>query len=88
VDVKDGAEVVMGVVSALIVGEQGRVFEGENGEAGHEGIGQGDGMFSGAVVREGVETRSQTASQGIGGQIFTALLGGRGHDRQVLSPGW
>jgi len=42
VDPIDGAEVVIGIVSAVVESKQGWVFEREHREGGHQGVGQGD----------------------------------------------
>ena len=41
VDPIDGAEVVVGVVAAVVEGQQGRVFEREHGEGRHQGVAKG-----------------------------------------------
>ena len=57
-DAEDGVEIGVGIKTALVEGEQRGVFESEESEAGHEGIGEGAGGL-GAGVGEECQSESE-----------------------------
>lgn len=59
---EDRAEVV--VESTAAEGEEGGILEGKEGEAGHRGVGQGEGRAA-ALLREGLESLADTLDQGV-----------------------
>ena len=85
VDAIDGAEVVIGILAALIEGQQGRVLEGEQGEGRHEGVAEGNVGAARACLGHLVKTGADEAEEGIGREILAGLAGGENH-RQLLLP--
>jgi hypothetical protein len=59
---EDAAEVV--IDGPMHEGEQGRVLEGEQGQTGHQGVGQGEVGIP-AWLRESLEALADEADQGI-----------------------
>ena len=77
VDPIDGAEVVLGVVAAVVEGQQGRVLEREHGKGRHQCIGQGDFNLAGPRVGKGAETAAKSTEKGVGGEILPCFTGSK-----------
>ena len=79
VDPIDGAEVVIGVVAAVVEGQQGRVLEREHGKGRHQGIGQGDFNLARPRVRKRGETGAERPEKGVGGEVLPCFTGSKCH---------
>ena len=66
VDPIDGAEVVLGVVAAVVEGQQGWVFEREHREGRHQGIVQWDFDHARPRIGKRTEMGAERAEQGVG----------------------
>ena len=75
VDPIDGAEVVIGVVAAVVEGQQGWVLEREHGKGRHQGIGQGDFNLARPRVRKRGETGAERPEKGVGGEVLPCFTG-------------
>ena len=77
---------VLGVVAAVVEGQQGRVLEREHGKGRHQGIGQGDFDLAGPRVRKGAETAAKRTENGVGGEILPCFTGSKCHDEPLHWP--
>src|SRR5271157_1630939 len=84
----DGAEVVIGIVAAVVEGQQGRVFEREHREGRHQGIGQGDFNLARPRVRKRGETRAERPEKGVGGEVLPCFTGSKCHGEPLHWPKW
>ena len=75
----------LGLLAALIEGQQGRVFEREHREGRHQDIGQGDFNLARPRVGNRAENGVEKSKEGVGREILGYLPGG-GHDWQLRLP--
>src|SRR3954447_25110639 len=87
VDPIDGAEVIRGVASSVVEGEEGGVLEREHREGRHDGVAQGDLDRAGARVRERAELGVEELKEGVGGKIFARLTESESHSGPLPPPG-
>src|SRR5271157_3064306 len=78
-------EVVIGIVAAVVEGQQGRVLEREHGKGRHQGIGQGDFNLARPRVRKTGETGAERPEKGVGGEVLPCFTGSKCHGE---SPHW
>ena len=86
VDPIEGAEVVLGVVAAVVEGQQGRVFEREHGKGRHQGIGQGDFNLVRPQVRKRGETGAERPEKGVGGEVLPCFTESKSHCEPLHRP--
>jgi len=78
-DAIEAVEIGIGLLSALLKGEEGGIFQGEHGERSQAGIGNGNGGIASAIGKGG-EAIGQGTHQGIEAEMFPegAILGRQG----------
>jgi hypothetical protein len=69
-DLVDGSEVVVGLMSSFVEGEQGGFFEGEHGERSHGDVTERIGDGSGSVIGEGVESLAELLEDRVGAETI------------------
>ncbi len=84
VDAVDGAEVVVGISTALVEGQQERILEREHGKRRHQGVAEGDFDRGRTRIGHAVEAGASQSEEGISGEI---LAGRQAPDWQFLLPG-
>lgn len=85
-DAVNGAKVVVGVLAALVEGQQGRVLEGEHGEGRHQGVAEGNVDLAGPQVANAVEAGANQSEERVSGKILASLPGRETHSWQLLLP--
>ena len=85
VDAVDGAEVVVGIATTPVEGQEGRILEREHGDGGHQGVAEGDFGLPRARIGDFVKPAAELSEERVRGKIF-ARLPGEGNHGQILSP--
>jgi len=87
VDAVDGAEVVVGISTALVEGQQERILEREHGKRRHQGVAKRDLDRRRTRIGQAVEAGANQSEGGISGEILAYLADRQAPDWQFLLPG-
>ena len=79
----DRAEVVVGVVAAVVEGQQGWVFEREHREGRHQGVAQSDFNLARPRIRKRAEMRAERSEEGVGREILPYVTGSKSHSEPL-----
>ncbi len=83
VDAVDGAEVIVGISTAFVEGQQGGILEREHGKRRHQGVAKGGSR----PPPHAVEAGANQSEAGISGEILAYLADRQAADWQFLLPG-